>query len=83
MVSPLTQTQCLAKVPHKDYIVPYPHVNFTVEVSLLKNNSMFDGERFPFSTGTRHDTELSIRFLLRPHRPQPGGKFFHPRLVLR
>lgn len=36
--------QCLAKVPHKEYVVPYPnHVNYTLDVPLDKNSSMFDG----------------------------------------
>ena len=82
-VSPPTRTQCLAKVPHKDYIVPYPHVNYTNGFPLFKNNSMFDGERVPFSTGTRPGAESWIRFLLRSHRPQPFGTSPDSRLFLR
>jgi len=43
-LSSLGRPKCLAKVPHKEYVVPYPnHVNYTVDVPLLKNSSMFDG----------------------------------------
>lgn len=82
-ILPPTRTQCLAKVPHKDYIVPYPHINYTEGLPLFKNNSMFDGERVPFSTSTRPGTESWIRFLLRSHRPQPRGTSPDSRLFLR
>ncbi|KAF9645987.1 Di-copper centre-containing protein [Thelephora ganbajun] len=39
--------QCLGKVPHKEYVVSYPnHVNFTVDVPLDKNSSMYDDFSF-------------------------------------
>jgi len=46
----ISAVKCLAKVPHKEYVVPYPnHVNYTFEFSLDKNSSMFDDFSFTHS----------------------------------
>jgi len=62
-------TQCLAKVPHKEYVVPYPnYVNHTVDVPLDKNSSMFDGAyarplRVPFGTRTMLKSYSDFNFI--------------------
>jgi len=57
----ISAVKCLAKVPHKEYVVAYPnHVNYTFEFSLAQNSSMFDDFSFihtdlnPFIHFTAH-----------------------------
>ena len=74
--------QCLAKVPHKEYVVPYPnHVNYAVDVPLDKSSSMFDGASSCFSRHSRL-TQVQFRFYFCSYGSRSSGMFL-PRPTFR